>query len=51
MAGESSGDKKGAMGEDAQAPGIMGKFFGAKKGFKKAKMGESLTMYYNEEVR
>ena len=51
MGTENNDNSVSASGDDAQPTGIFGKFFGAKKNYKKAKLGQSLSMYYHEEVR
>jgi uncharacterized Fe-S cluster protein YjdI len=50
MVADNSDNSTSASGDDAQPTGLFGKFFGAKKNYKKAKLGQSLSMYYHEEV-
>lgn len=39
-----------AAGSEEKPSGLFGRMFGKGKSFKKAKMGQELSMYYNEEV-
>lgn len=53
MVSDNSDNSVSSSGDDAQPTGLLGKFnfFGANKNYKKAKLGQSLSMYYHEEVR
>lgn len=50
MPSKENGSKGGDQQDGEGGGGIFGRLFSGKKGYKAAKMGEELKMYYNEEV-